>query len=317
MTKSDRIISWLTGLTTLAMTALSFILSFNALTDLAGQYGVSIPPFIPLIIEGSVIVFSLNTLYRSLHGIPAWWQWSLIIGSSLLAGVFNIIHAPASTPAIVMPILNISVNPARVMAALPSVFLLASFETFLSQLKHAVKFDNTSVTLAQLEVKLRSRQAEVDQVLNDLNSQIEQRQAEISAQVNEAQKQTEQLLGDLNSRFEQRQEELNGVLAMLDAQVTQRKSEINALCSEIERLNSLERAQAERLQQADANTIERRRLLVSILEAEGDIGPTAFAERLSAARNTIYNDLKVLSEQGIIYKNGSGWKVNAGVQSTS
>src|SRR5262245_7912919 len=90
---THKLIAWLTGILTLLLALFSFILSFNALTDLAQQHGVSIPPLFPFVVEFAVIGFSLNALYRSLSGDPAKVQWALIIGSSVLAGLFNVAHA--------------------------------------------------------------------------------------------------------------------------------------------------------------------------------------------------------------------------------
>ena len=92
----NRIIAWLTGILTLLLALFSFILSFNALTALAQEHGVSIPPLFPFVVEFAVIIFSLNALYRSLSDESTKVQWVLIIGSSLLAGLFNVVHAQAN-----------------------------------------------------------------------------------------------------------------------------------------------------------------------------------------------------------------------------
>ena len=84
-----RLIAWITGLLTLSLAGFAFVLSFNALADLAGTHGVSVPPLFPLVVEAAVIIFSLNVLYKSLTGQRTRWQWALIIGSSLLAGAFR------------------------------------------------------------------------------------------------------------------------------------------------------------------------------------------------------------------------------------
>jgi len=116
---NTKTIAWITGTLTLLLALFSFTLSFNALTDLAAKHNVSIPYLFPLVVEAGVIIFSLNALYRSLNGEHARWQWVLIIGSSLLAGTFNVLHAQ---PDIV----------SQVIAAMPSLFLLLSFESFLN-----------------------------------------------------------------------------------------------------------------------------------------------------------------------------------------
>ena len=120
-----RIIAWATGGLTLLQALFSFTLSFNALTDLAAEHGVSIPMLFPLVIEAGVIIFSLNALYRSLEGESTRFQWTLVIGSSLVASGFNIVHAP---PTLV----------SRIIAAVPSIVLLLSFETLVNQIRLSV-----------------------------------------------------------------------------------------------------------------------------------------------------------------------------------
>ena len=108
----NRIIAWLTGILTLLLALFSFILSFNALTDLAAKHQFSIPFLFPLVVEAGVVIFSLNALYRSIQGEKTSWQWCLIIGSSLLAGGFNILHAQLDLVS-------------QVMAAMPSSLSVA------------------------------------------------------------------------------------------------------------------------------------------------------------------------------------------------
>ena len=174
--KYNRIIAWLTGLLTLLLALFSFILSFNALTDLAAQHGISMPVLFPLIVEAGVVIFSLNALYRSLQGESAKVQWLLIIGSSLLAGVFNVLHARTDLVS-------------RTIAAMPSLFLLLSFETFLGQVKLAVRrtqivqgveqlvalVQNQQATLQQLEAdeqRLRTELTTLEAEANSLRSEI-------------------------------------------------------------------------------------------------------------------------------------------------
>ncbi|MBW7841041.1 MAG: DUF2637 domain-containing protein, partial [Chitinophagaceae bacterium] len=155
-----KIIAWITGLLTLLLALFSFILSFNALADLAINHGVSIPILFPLVVEAGVIIFSLNALYRSLHGESAKWQWCLVISSSLLAGGFNILHAP---PDLV----------SRIMAAMPSLFLLLSFETLLSQIKHSVTRTHVIQSIVQLTSELESKRQELDLLIDAKGQEIE------------------------------------------------------------------------------------------------------------------------------------------------
>lgn len=148
MTKQTRLITWLTGILTLALTVIAFILSFNALRDLAHDHGVSIPPLFPFVVEFGVVVFSLNALYRSLIGASAKWQWCLIIGSSMLAGIFNVAHAQPDFLS-------------RSMAAMPSLFLLLSFESFLSLVRFQVTRGKGS-HLAQMKPKATKKPAAIE-----------------------------------------------------------------------------------------------------------------------------------------------------------
>lgn len=264
----NRIIAWLTGLLTLLLTLFSFILSFNALADLANDHGVSIPVLFPLVVEAGVVIFSLNALYRSIHGERVIWQWSLVIGSSLLAGAFNVIHAQ---PDLV----------SRIMSAMPSLFLLLSFETFLSQIKHSVTRTHIVQNITQLTDDLNTKRQELD-------SLIKTKQQKIDSLDNEAVK--------------------------LNNSIDQAKAEIAQLQQEIQHLKGVHSSSIAHARQSkakqDALSIEQRRAtLVDILNNEGDVGASALAERLNTTRGTVYNDLKALSKTGVIHKNSEGWEV--------
>jgi hypothetical protein len=265
---NTKLIAWLTGTLTLLMALFSFILSFNALTDLAAKHGVSLPPLFPLVVEAGVVIFSLNALYRSVHGENAKWQWGLIIGSSLLAGLFNILHAQ---PDLV----------SRIIAAMPSLFLLLSFETFLGQVKHAVKRSYLVKSVTELLAELNATRVELDSLLAAKQAELET----LTQQANQ-----------LNTTIEQSHVTLNQVRQEIEQAKTVQAS-------------SLERAKDIKAKR-DAQIIEQRHSqLLNILINEGDIGASAFADRLHTSRGTVYSDLKALSEAGQIAKNGKGWEV--------
>lgn len=253
----NKIIAWVTGLLTLLLALFSFILSFTALTALAAEHGFSIPPLFPLVVEAGVIIFSLNALYRSLHGESAKWQWCLVIGSSLLAGAFNVLHARLDLVS-------------RIMAAMPSLFLLLSFETFLGQIKHSITRARVVHTLAQLTDDVTAKQQHLEQ----LDGEVDQ---------------------------------LNAAIVQAQTTLTQLRKEVGQL-NRVQS-SSIEHARQSKAVQ-DTVTIEQRRaMLVDILSSEGDIGASALSERLNIARGTVYNDLKALAKAGVIHKNSQGWKV--------
>jgi outer membrane murein-binding lipoprotein Lpp len=265
---STKTIAWITGTLTLLLTLFSFILSFNALTDLAAEHGVSIPPLFPLIVEAGVVIFSMNALYRSVNGESVWWQWALIIGSSLLAGSFNVAHAQAD-------ILS------RVMSAMPSLFLLLSFETFIGQIKHVVKRANTVESIEQLTDELNRKRQELDELIRTKQAEVDQ---------------------------------LNNEADRVNVSIEQAKQTLARLKEEIEQAKSVQHSSIERAKhikaKRDAQTIEQRRTrLLNILTVEGGIGPSALADRLNTSRGTVYSDLRALSETGQVVKNGNGWEV--------
>ena len=55
----------------------------------------------------------------------------------------------------------------------------------------------------------------------------------------------------------------------------------------------------------------RRNELLRLLQQHGDIGDTAFGEKLNADRTTIYRDLKAMEKDGLVHVNGNGWTVGA------
>lgn len=264
----NKIISWLTGLLTLLLALFSFILSFTALTDLAAKHQFSIPFLFPLVVEAGVVIFSFNALYRSTHGEKTTWQWCLIISSSLIAGGFNVLHAQADLVS-------------QVMAAMPSLFLLLSFETFLGQVKHAVKRSSLIYSIAELLAELNTTRTELDNLIATKKADLDN----LAQQVDH-----------LHTAIEQSQ----ATLEQLNLEIEQAKT-VQA--------NSIEHVKAIKAKR-DAEAIEQRRgELLNILTSEGDIGASAFADRLRTSRGTVYSDLKALSAAGQIIKNGNGWEV--------
>ena len=274
-----QIIAWITGTLTLLLALFSFILSFNALTDLAAQHQVSIPYLFPLVVEAGVVIFSLNALYRSLHGEHAKWQWLLILGSSLIAGGFNVLHAQ---PDLV----------SRTIAAMPSLFLLLSFESFLNQIKHGVERSTVLKNLDQL-------QAEFEQKRDELPQRVKEREVELSTALQTKQTELEQL----QARLEQRAQEI----ATMEASLAQLQAKIEQ--AQFIQDSGVIHASAVEIKRDSLNIEQRRQDLLSILNTEGDIGATALASRLNISRGTVYSDLKALSEAGQVFKNGQGWEV--------
>jgi len=274
-------IAWVTAILTLLLALFAFILSFNALTDLAASHGVSIPPLFPLVVEFAVVIFSLNALYRSLGGEKTAVQWILIIGASLLASTFNVVHA--NTDFI-----------SRAMAAMPSLFLLLSFETLMGQVRHVVSRSNLVRSLAQLNTELSARQTELNLKHQEFEQLIGQKQVELDTLVNTKRLEVDQL----NSEAEQ-----------LKAYIEQSQVMLTHLQQEIEQAQAVLSNHIDFNSQNVLTVEQRRNRLVNILNTEGNIGVSALASKLNIARGTVYNDLNVLAEAGVIHKNSQGWEV--------
>jgi hypothetical protein len=276
--KANKIIAWLTGILTLSLAVFSFVLSFNALTDLAAQHGVSIPGLFPFLVEFGVVIFSLNALYRSLNGEKAAWQWTLIIGSSLLAGTFNVLHAD---PDLV----------SKTMAAMPSLFLLLSFETFLGQLKHAVKRQAVTKNLGQLEQDLEQQRLTFDAKLERMRS-------------------------TLRLRFDQERSDLRAELEQLATQVetlTVQKAKLKQELSGLEKrkntwqhdaLNGFNQDRLYKKQQAlDA--------LLDYYRSNPNASLTEAGQAIKRSKGTVSNYLVELEQAGLVHRNGKGVEVIA------
>lgn len=242
-------IAYLTGSLTLLMALFSFILSFNALTDLAAKHGVSIPPLFPLVVEAGVVIFSLNALYRSIHSESAKWQWALIIASSLLAGAFNVLHAEN--------------NPiSRAMAAMPSLFLLLSFETFLGQLKHVVKRADVIKSIVELNKTFEDKKAEVDKLIAAKRVELE----ELTGQIKSAQDKLEALRLETNA-----------------AQRSPRSAFVPGNLSALDKANEAKRDKVG----------ERRREVLSLLQ--NGLSPDDIAGQMGVSLRTIKRDITALN----------------------
>lgn len=264
---NTKLIAWLTGTLTLLMALFSFILSFNALSDLAVKHQVSIPPLFPLVVEAGVVIFSLNALYRSIHGESAKWQWTLIIGSSLLAGAFNVLHAEAN-------------SISQAMAAMPSLFLLLSFETFLGQIKHAVKRANTLTKLIELNQIFEDRKIELDKFLTEKHAEIEAKQIELDQLITTKYAQLEELEGQIKTA----QDKVEALRFQTNAVKNTRKSAfVPGDLSALDKANETKH-----------DKVAERRQRVLSLQKEGLL-PEDIAGQMRVSLKTIQRDIAALN----------------------
>lgn len=271
-----KFISWLTGLLTLALGVFSFILSFNSLTDLAAQHNVSIPFIIPILLEFGMIVFSLNALSKSIEGEKANWQWVLIIGSSLIAGIFNIIHAN-----------NDLISQA--LAALPSVILLLSFETFLSQIKNKTKIN---LKTKDLEIKI----LELTQELNLKDSNFEELQIQFNLEKENSKLEFETKLKDFQNLIV----EMENKIEELELQNLNYRDQVKKLKTETQ-------VKVQKpISSSKEVTISK---LIKFYKSNPNGSVEEAAQFIGRSQGSVYNYLKELEEENVIHKNGNGVEI--------
>jgi hypothetical protein len=103
----------------------SFALSYDALHQLAVANQVPKPLawIWPLIVDGFIIVASFAILHAVQRQLTARYPWALLVAFSALSVAFNVLHAPPTTIA-------------RLVAAVPPLTLVLSFELLMRQLRY-------------------------------------------------------------------------------------------------------------------------------------------------------------------------------------
>lgn len=116
---------FLNGILVLMVSMVSFTLSYFALRDLSTQYLYHSYPYLalfwPLLIDFSLIVFSISIIAAKVQKDSVVKHWILVLIYTILTLTFNIVHAPDNLLS-------------KVIAAIPPISLLFSFEIFLHQL---------------------------------------------------------------------------------------------------------------------------------------------------------------------------------------
>jgi len=102
----------------------AFFLSYESLRDLAANSGAVAPGqawMFPLVIDGSIMVFSLAALRASLTGESTSWYLTLVVGVTVASAGLNAAHARGG----ILP---------RCMAGMAPLLLFAAFESFMRML---------------------------------------------------------------------------------------------------------------------------------------------------------------------------------------
>lgn len=157
MQKAQPIISLISAALVLFLAASGFWLSFDALTALAIEVGIEPERawLYPAIIDGAVIIFSLNVLRTNLAQEKPTYAWVLVSVFTLLSIVLNVIHAEQHVLA-------------RVFGAIPPIALFLSFELLMSQIKSISLRWNVMQRLEALVQDVQTKTLERDTLADDI-----------------------------------------------------------------------------------------------------------------------------------------------------
>lgn len=169
-------IAWLTATLVFLVALGSFALSYYALQGVAISNGIpdKLSYIWPLLIDFSLIVFSLCAVTSYLYGESTWRQWVLVGGYTLATIAFNAIHA---YPQALSPLAT-----RIVVTCVPPLSLFLSFEILMSQLKNSVTRRKAQQTLAQLTEIVTERQTQLAQMDNAFDS-LQKRLSIVQSQI--------------------------------------------------------------------------------------------------------------------------------------
>lgn len=151
---SRTLIFWITGGLVIVLVVSAFALSYGAVYGLALSYGWPTWGAIlsPLMLDFFVVVGKMDILRRSLDKARTRYPWTLVIIFSLLAVLFNVLHA---TPDTWTPDTWTLTAGKQLFASLPPVVVLLAFHLFVEQLKARlslpVKVSRTAGQRARIE----------------------------------------------------------------------------------------------------------------------------------------------------------------------
>lgn len=154
-------IAYLTSILFALVAIGSFALSYNALRAIAIANGIPdnwLGDIWPLLVDFSLIVFSLAVVTAHLYSESTRKQWVLVTIYTIATITFNMLHAPDTLLA-------------RFIAAIPPVSLFFSFELLMEQLKGSVI---RSHKVEQLTQQVTTLQDAIDNPVTTRRQQVAQ-----------------------------------------------------------------------------------------------------------------------------------------------
>jgi hypothetical protein len=137
--KANKVISFITAGLVLFLAGAAFVLSYEALRDLAEHNGIraDLAWLWPLMLDAVMIAASLSVLRANLYAERSWYPWGLVGVFTLASIAFNVVHANATLTA-------------RAVALLPPAVVFLAFELLMGQIKATVKRSGATLSLADL-----------------------------------------------------------------------------------------------------------------------------------------------------------------------
>lgn len=141
ITAVTKLIAWLTSILFSLVAVGSFALSYNALRAIAIANGIPdnwLGDIWPLLVDFSLIVFSLAVVTAHLYSESTRKQWVLVTIYTIATVMFNMLHAPDNLLA-------------RVIATIPPISLFFSFELLMEQLRNSVMRKTSIIPTKSIE----------------------------------------------------------------------------------------------------------------------------------------------------------------------
>lgn len=168
---NDKVISRSISVLVLAVSIIAFVLSYNALREVAANNGLADwrAYFWPLLIDFPLVVFSLAVLWANLNQMSARWPWFLVGLFTAATITFNLIHAPDTLIA-------------RSVAVVAPLALFLSFETLVGMIRNEIKRGRALASLGELSGQVSATQDQLATLRQQVKTNVSRRdnlQAEI------------------------------------------------------------------------------------------------------------------------------------------
>lgn len=177
--KSVQYLSYISATLVLLLAFGGFLLSYNALRNVALQNGY--PPALaaiwPLLVDAALVIFSLAIVRASLLQERVWWPWVLVGVFTAGTIVFNYVHATDNLTVFSAGRMSISLR--QLVGIVPPITLVLAFETLMGMLKSSVRRHLLVKSSNELQMDVDKLQEEKDRQQVKLDRIIATRQATI------------------------------------------------------------------------------------------------------------------------------------------